>query len=442
MSSTAGGDHGRPPFLESTAKKRKIDSRDNDNDAVIVLDVGGTTFKTRKITLVSGSRYFAAMLDGSFGDNTSGSEPIFLDRCPEAFSRLLSDLRRGSRGDAIPSSREEQVQLLAEAEFFGCEELARTLSTVLSGKRAVSVVQFVIRRASEAGNSQRRATASESYWRAVTERGTDLRDVIGPKLAARFVGWEMKETDIYEDFYCINAHNQDGTWLEATCAMDDVGPDKEHKQAGGWLTPSTLISASAAHGYTLVNISDGTRVMPAMQGGFTDSKDTRADLTVITVKKELLDVTPEQKMRQLEMPGVLPTAEIQWTESDESLLQKRIANTRAFRAGDKSIKCREMFVIYADSDDRFDEALNTKAEEWKQDRLAPRDFTRRLHEISGSLEEHERIKKSIADAYAEYLQRQQQQQSEVEAVTGAIASAAADATATATAVTSTTDATK
>ena len=69
-------------------------SRSQDCDPIVLLDVGGRTFKARKSTLSNGSTYFATLLSGDWAEEEGSADGIFVDRSPSLFDHVLQLMRR------------------------------------------------------------------------------------------------------------------------------------------------------------------------------------------------------------------------------------------------------------------------------------------------------------------------------------------------------------
>jgi len=89
----------------------------------VVLDVGGTLFKSTISTLTSSCTYFASLFSHEWAP-ASESREIYLDRDPDAFKVLLSCLR--NHVALLPETDPDLCKrVLLEAEFFGVEWLLR-----------------------------------------------------------------------------------------------------------------------------------------------------------------------------------------------------------------------------------------------------------------------------------------------------------------------------
>ena len=89
--------------------------------SIIVLNVGGGRFVTRRDTLCLG--FFSGLLNSLDEDETE----VFIDRDPTHFRYILNWLR-GCR--YVPKhSQQIQTELLWEADFFGLDDLVTKLKT-------------------------------------------------------------------------------------------------------------------------------------------------------------------------------------------------------------------------------------------------------------------------------------------------------------------------
>jgi hypothetical protein len=86
--------------------------------SILVLNVGGVRFTTRRDTLCLG--FFSGLLNSLDEDETE----VFIDRDPTHFRYILNWLR-GCR--YIPKHSQQAQELLWEADFFGLGELVAKL---------------------------------------------------------------------------------------------------------------------------------------------------------------------------------------------------------------------------------------------------------------------------------------------------------------------------
>jgi hypothetical protein len=393
------------------SKKRSVDvmlapPASASSDAVVTLIVGGRSFMTRTSTLVNGSRYFAAMFSGDFAETQSAAAPIFIDRNPDTFDRILDELRRGAPGDAVPEKREDQIKLCTEAEFFGLDALADALRLALSGKRAISVVEFTLTKPAVGpkngdGPMWVSRDSTDAHWFACTERGTELSDVIGLPLAQRFVTAEMYDM-LFEVSDVSTAFNHDGTSLgvSTSCLYDDPATtcDEVRSKPGGWLTAPTLIAASAANGYKVAAVSHSNRQVLQPQSFFGKDKPApqmaTADITLIRVEKELVGISPERKLELLSLPGTAVPDEALWTEADQKRLENKIKMTRDKRNGErpdpKDYGYAKPFYalsyprVGSDNDDsKYEAKLQKEADKYKMKELSKPAAQRLFYKLSG-----------------------------------------------------------
>ena len=101
----------------------------------IVLDIGGTKFKTSKMTLTSpvGSEhghFFNRMFGGDWDIKSNEDGSIWIDRDPTHFSVILNYLRSGDNVQ-LPDCIRDLNELNAEAEFYGLKGLHDIINTKL-----------------------------------------------------------------------------------------------------------------------------------------------------------------------------------------------------------------------------------------------------------------------------------------------------------------------
>lgn len=94
--------------------------------AQIVLEVGGTKFKTSRSTLCKheGS-FFEAMFSGRHVHEPSPDGSFFIDRDPTYFQDILNYLRTGAA--VTPESESSRLKMAEEASFYGLPALHRAL---------------------------------------------------------------------------------------------------------------------------------------------------------------------------------------------------------------------------------------------------------------------------------------------------------------------------
>lgn len=93
---------------------------------IVVLNIGGMRFETRRVTLCQRVSMFSAMFGGAFAaPSPDDNGEFFFDRDPTHFRYLLNFLRTGKV--FLPPSREAQLELLLEAEYFGIDAVAAAI---------------------------------------------------------------------------------------------------------------------------------------------------------------------------------------------------------------------------------------------------------------------------------------------------------------------------
>lgn len=85
---------------ESLTKLKKLFESTSDN-RYIKLNVGGKIFETTYNTLTSYSGYFKGLLSGNFSVLKDNNENIFIDRCPNLFTKILKLIRKIDRHEPI-----------------------------------------------------------------------------------------------------------------------------------------------------------------------------------------------------------------------------------------------------------------------------------------------------------------------------------------------------
>ncbi|KAL4430851.1 hypothetical protein ABPG75_006107 [Micractinium tetrahymenae] len=105
---------------------------------VLTVNVGGTLFTTTRTTLKMRPGMLANMFGGGMGPGLTDEEGHpFINRSPKHFSRILDYLRTGRV--VLPLSLVELEELLAEAEFYALDQLAkRTQQALEDCREAVS----------------------------------------------------------------------------------------------------------------------------------------------------------------------------------------------------------------------------------------------------------------------------------------------------------------
>ena len=90
------------------------------DDPVVVLDIGGKSFKARRSTLVNGSSYFVSLLSGEWADALDDElVELFVDRDPSLFQHILQLMRSGNAEAVRRLDDSLRASVLDEARFFG-----------------------------------------------------------------------------------------------------------------------------------------------------------------------------------------------------------------------------------------------------------------------------------------------------------------------------------
>ena len=102
--------------------------------ATVVLNVGGTLFRTTKRTLCSIEESFFALMFRSTTDgecwaesSLSSSNPIFIDRDPDFFKDVLSYMRSHLFGPSDDIDLRDLEMLLIEADFYQLSGLMQSI---------------------------------------------------------------------------------------------------------------------------------------------------------------------------------------------------------------------------------------------------------------------------------------------------------------------------
>ncbi|KAF5840327.1 BTB/POZ protein [Dunaliella salina] len=99
---------------------------------IVRLNVGGTIFSTSVETLAQPTgTMLAAMFGGGFNNRQDEQGAVFIDRDPKHFPRVLNYLRDGVC--TLPENRDEKLELLREASFYGLEGLTTELEAATGG---------------------------------------------------------------------------------------------------------------------------------------------------------------------------------------------------------------------------------------------------------------------------------------------------------------------
>ncbi|CAL2034490.1 unnamed protein product [Caenorhabditis brenneri] len=83
---------------------------------IVMLDIGGTIFKTSKTTLTKYDGMLKTMLETSVPISQHESDAIFIDRSPKHFDKILNFLRDGEVN--LPSSEDEIDEIRKEAQYY------------------------------------------------------------------------------------------------------------------------------------------------------------------------------------------------------------------------------------------------------------------------------------------------------------------------------------
>lgn len=138
--------------IEAGSKRRRVE--EDDHDKVLQINVGGRVVFTSRATLCSqpGSM-LAALFDANsnFHRQTHDDEGRpFLDRHPDLFEYVLEFLRSGRFTCPTDLSTDDQVmtdpfmlsKLMAEAEYFGLDQMLTVIRTRLRRHRAATLVSI------------------------------------------------------------------------------------------------------------------------------------------------------------------------------------------------------------------------------------------------------------------------------------------------------------
>lgn len=134
--------------------------------SVITLNVGGQLFTTSLQTLTSDPRsYFFKRFSGDFCQSTLPDGSHFIDRNPQHFSKVLDYLRNGFC--AVPALKEDKLELLTEADFYGLEDL----TTYLGGESLLLYSNIIKRSQKFAQDSELREIIKSLQYFAYGEDG-------------------------------------------------------------------------------------------------------------------------------------------------------------------------------------------------------------------------------------------------------------------------------
>lgn len=135
---------------------------------VVIVNVGGETFHTTWTTLTAGSEFFRAM-HKNFADGKENT-PVFVDRDPCLFRRLLSFLRMGPSFRHIAWEHfgdEMHQRLYHEAAFYGMDAVQRFLAS----DDVVGFARFCVARETAAGPHTLGQLRAKWVKTAMVERG-------------------------------------------------------------------------------------------------------------------------------------------------------------------------------------------------------------------------------------------------------------------------------
>lgn len=97
---------------------------------IIILNVGGTRFETRRVTLCQRPSMLSVMFGGGVfaAPAPDAQGEFFFDRDPTHFRYLLNFLRTGKV--FLPEARHKQLELLLEAEYFGIDAVTTAIKRI------------------------------------------------------------------------------------------------------------------------------------------------------------------------------------------------------------------------------------------------------------------------------------------------------------------------
>lgn len=107
-------------------------------DAIIILDVGGVSFRAKKSTLSSSEGYFRNLISENWGESGESSEgkSLFIDRDPHCFPSILSYLRSGKIYLTDEVGSVYLSQLYDEAAYYSLENLMVDITAELEERVA------------------------------------------------------------------------------------------------------------------------------------------------------------------------------------------------------------------------------------------------------------------------------------------------------------------
>jgi len=117
------------------------ESRVEDNDEWITLNVGGTRFLTTRTTLTKDPDSMLARMfstnETSWSSRVDGEGAFLIDRCPVYFEALLNYLRQGA---LILNDKVDVKGVLEEAKFYGLSKVVEELEDRIRGKEKKSSI--------------------------------------------------------------------------------------------------------------------------------------------------------------------------------------------------------------------------------------------------------------------------------------------------------------
>lgn len=127
------------------------------SDAIVRLSIGGVPFTTSAQTLTKcPDTFFSVLLSGRHASRTDANGALFIDRSVDAFPALLAWLRSGE----LPSSLEDKLSLLTEAEYYSVAPLVSTLDDLVDGRGRISQLLA----AALQGTGQAEEVAARSFY--------------------------------------------------------------------------------------------------------------------------------------------------------------------------------------------------------------------------------------------------------------------------------------
>lgn len=110
----------------------------SESDAIVILDVGGCSFRAKKSTLCSSEGYFRKLISETWSEQseTSAGKSLFIDRDPHCFPSILSYLRSGKIYLTDEVSSVYLSQLHDEAEYYMLDNLMESIQQELKDREA------------------------------------------------------------------------------------------------------------------------------------------------------------------------------------------------------------------------------------------------------------------------------------------------------------------